>query len=238
MFNRSDSFNTPDDDVVASAHEPVRPVTTSPVTLPVPHPTTEPPHPTPPPVTTTEPTHPTPPPVTGAQTLVGTAGADDLKGGSGADMIYGSGGNDYLRGEAGNDTLAGGDGDDTLSGGSGANLLSGNAGHDTFMIFAPLSTFVAGVDRIADFTHGDDRLIFGGRLTLSDTNFTSAKAGSYGDALKSAAATLHAGHIDLVAVQVGADVIVFADAGGHNQVDESVILVGKTLADIGGHLPI
>ena len=246
MHIRDNFLDTQDDGFVASAHEPPKPPVTTVVTPPVFHPTSEPPHPvTPPPVTPpvtgTEPPHPpvTPPvtpPVIAAETLVGTAGADNLKGGAGADLLYGSGGNDFLRGEGGNDTLAGGDGDDTLSGGTGANVLSGNAGHDTFVITAPLSTNVTALDHITDFTHGEDHLMFGSRLTLGDSNFMGGKAANYGDALKTANSAIHSGLTDLMLIQVGHDLIVFADAGGHNQVDEAVVLVGRSLADITGHL--
>lgn len=245
MFKRHEYFASQDDGILAEPHETVKPPVVTTVTPPVVHPTTEPPHPTPPvappPVTGTEPPHPTPPPVTttpitGAQTLVGTAGPDELKGGAGSDLLYGSSGNDFLRSEGGNDTLAGGDGDDTLSGGAGANVLSGNAGHDTFQINAPLTTSMGGLDRITDFNRAEDHLVFGGRLTLGETNFMGTKAASYGDALKVANSVLHSGRTDLMVVQVGADVIVFADAGNHNQVDEAVVLVGRSLADITGHL--
>jgi len=37
---------------------------------------------------------------------------------------------------------------------------------------------------------------------------------------------------DVVAVQVGADVLVFADEAGEHHVDQAVLLVGKTLADV------
>ena len=237
MFNRYDFSTSHDDGFLAEPHEPVKPPVTTTVTPPLVHPAFEPPHP-PPLVTPPPPTPPpsTPPPVTAGETLVGTAGADTLTGHGGSDLLYGSGGNDLLRGEGGNDTLAGGDGDDTLSGGAGANVLSGNAGHDTFLISSPLATYVGGLDRITDFNRGEDHLVFGGHLTLGETNFMGTKAASYGDALKIANSVLHSGRTDLMVIQVGGDVIVFANAGNHNQVDEAVVLVGRSLADITGHL--
>ena len=49
-----------------------------------------------------------------------------------------------------------------------------------------------------------------------------------------AAATqqITSGAADLVAVQVGTDVIVFADTSLHNHPDAAVVLVGQTLAGI------
>jgi hypothetical protein len=38
--------------------------------------------------------------------------------------------------------------------------------------------------------------------------------------------------IDYVVVQVGGDVVVFADTGALNTADDAVVLVGRTLADI------
>lgn len=201
----------------------------------------EPEHPRPPPViepvtpplTTTgdhpRPTDPAPTPepapvVTGGQTVTGTQGADDIKGGLGADKLSGGDGNDLLRGEAGNDTLVGGGGADTLSGGRGSDLLTGGPGRDLFQLGGP------DLDRITDFTHGEDRLAFGAHLKLTDATFAQGTAGSYADALSFASGKIASGAADLVAVQVGADVIVFADSTHHNHVDAAVMLMGKTLS--------
>jgi len=198
-----------------------------------------------PPVTTTPPMTPPGPPTDDhghkahpAETLTGTARNDELKGDDGADSLSGGDGNDRLRGEGGNDTLDGAAGNDTLSGGAGANVLTGGQGHDTFQIDPHATASVDGLDRITDFTHGEDRLVFGEHLTLTDTDFTTAQAASYADALAAATTQIASGATDLVAVQVGSDVIVFADSSHHNHVDAAVVLVGKTLADIGGSLPL
>jgi Ca2+-binding RTX toxin-like protein len=167
------------------------------------------------------------------ETLTGTARADDLKGGAGADSLSGGDGNDRLRGEGAGDTLSGGGGADTLSGGAGADVLTGGAGHDVFVINAQLASSPTGFDRITDFTHGEDKLVFGEHLTLTDTNFMTAAEADYADALAAATFQINSGVTDLVAVQVGSDVIVFADSGHHNHVDAAVVLVGRTLADLG-----
>ncbi len=207
----------------------------------------EPEHPRPPlttpvtPVMTREPEHPHPPvgtpaPIpapTGGQTLTGTMGPDELKGGLGADNLAGGDGADRLRGEGGNDTLSGGGGDDTLSGGAGADLLTGGPGADTFQIFGPVSKGPGDLDRITDFTHGQDHLAFGDHLALTEATYATATATNYADALSAATSRIGSGAADVVAVQVGPYVIVFADSGHHNHVDAAVVLVGKTLAAFG-----
>ena len=173
-----------------------------------------------------EPTKPAPV-AAGGQTLTGAMGDDDLKGGAGADRLFGGDGNDMLRGEAGADTLSGGGGNDTLSGGRGADVLTGGPGADTFQLGG------ADLDRITDFTHGQDHLAFGDHLKLTDANFARGTAGSYADALAFATGKITSGAADLVAVQVGSDLIVFADSTHHNHIDASVVLVGKTLSALG-----
>jgi hypothetical protein len=190
---------------------------------------------TPPPITSDHDERPvpvspsTPSPASG-MTLSGGRGADELKGGDGADSLSGGDGADNLRGEAGNDTLSGGGGDDTLSGGRGADLLTGGPGHDTFLISGPASTALGDVDRISDFTKGEDKLSFGVHLELNEHNVSTGQAKTYAEAFVAASGKIVAGAADLVAIQIGADVVVFADVQHHNQVDASVILVGKSFA--------
>lgn len=215
----------------------------------------EPEHPKPPvvtPVFTHEPEHPKPPapkppppagdhpptpvptmPSAGGQTLTGTTGPDDLKGGRGADSLAGGDGADRLRGEAGNDTLSGGGGDDTLSGGAGADRLTGGPGADLFKITGPVSKGPGDLDRVTDFTHGEDHLAFGDHLALTEAAYATGTAATYADALTAATSRIASGAADVVAIQVGADVIVFADSEHHNHVDAAVVLVGQTLANFG-----
>jgi Ca2+-binding RTX toxin-like protein len=170
------------------------------------------------------------PPVVAAETLTGTAVADQLKGGDGDDSLSGLDGNDRLSGDKGADTLDGGAGNDTLSGGDGADVLTGGAGADVFKIDGSAKT-LAGLDRITDFTHAEDRLVFDDAPAATAVNFVTDTAADFTTALADANAKLAAG-ADFVAVQVGADVIVFADEAGEHHVESAVLLVGKTLADI------
>jgi len=91
----------------------------------------------------------------GKDALSGGEGNDDLFGEGGDDKLFGDGGHDRLDGGLGKDQLSGGDGGDFLNGGDGEDLLSGGAGSDMFFFADPA---FAGVDRIADFASGVDRI--------------------------------------------------------------------------------
>jgi Ca2+-binding RTX toxin-like protein len=113
----------------------------------------------------------------GADSLTGNAGANRLQGGGSGDVLAGLAGADVLRGQNGEDQLLGGDGNDRLFGGSGKDVMDGGAGNDRllgsidadrltggagddafifedFEDFIPISGSV--LDRITDFTQGDD----------------------------------------------------------------------------------
>ncbi|MBL8771695.1 MAG: hypothetical protein JNK30_09970 [Phenylobacterium sp.] len=154
-----------------------------------------------------------------------------LRGGDGSDSLSGSAADDRLRGDDGDDTLDGGAGADTLDGDDGADRLIGGPGADVFKV-GDGGRALAGLDRIVDFTHGEDKLVFDDDgLTATAANFATGAAADYDAALAAANARMAAG-ADYVAVQVGADVIVFATELGEHHVESAVILVGRTLADI------
>ena len=106
----------------------------------------------------------------GNDTIVGDSG-DDLiiagenndrvEGRSGSDRIFGNQGNDTLTGNFGDDEIFGNDGDDRLFGSQGNDTLTGGEGEDRF-IFQMDSVFDSsylGVDRIRDFTVGEDKIL-------------------------------------------------------------------------------
>ncbi|MFL5295554.1 MAG: hypothetical protein ACJ798_04150 [Phenylobacterium sp.] len=166
----------------------------------------------------------------GNDTLAGGSESDAIFGGSGADRLGGGGGNDLLLGGEGNDTLSGGTGGDTLAGGPGGDVMTGGPGADAFLVGGPH----AGLDRIFDFTHGEDRLVFGPHQVATAADFATATAADLASAKAAADARIAAGTIEFVAVKVGADVIVFADVNhDHKAADAAVMLVGRTLTDIG-----
>ena len=122
----------------------------------------------------------------GRDTLKGGDGDDQLNGKNGNDLVKGGNGDDLLAGGNHDDTLRGGDGDDVLRGGKGDDLLKGGDGDD-WMIGGMgrdrmhggdgADTFVfeagTGVDRVLDFTDGEDILALDGlsfgALTIQQT---------------------------------------------------------------------
>ncbi len=98
-------------------------------------------------------------------------------------FTYGTDKRDYLFGTPGNDTLIGGDGGDFINAGNGndwlyggarRDFLFGGAGADNF-VFAAASPWFAhdqGVDRVFDFTPGEDHIVIGGAfITKNVTPF-------------------------------------------------------------------
>ncbi len=100
--------------------------------------------------------------------LLGREGFDLLRGGNGNDRIYSGASNDLVAGNRGSDTLEGGSGNDAIFGGSGADRIIGGAGQDTLsggtgndmFVFRNSSDSPAmgAMDRIVDFTAGQDIL--------------------------------------------------------------------------------
>lgn len=89
--------------------------------------------------------------------------------------VIGSDGSDYLAGNAGANVLRGGGGSDMILGRAGADRLFGGDGSDTFVY-----EFVSeGGDRIADYTIGEDQLMF-----VSE-NFGNVNAGNIATSLMS-----------------------------------------------------
>ena len=149
----------------------------------------------------------------GDQTLSGTSGPDSIQGGYG------------------NDTISGGAGDDTLVGAAGTDSLSGGDGADTFVVTGVSGT-AAGLDHVFDFTGGSDSLKFSGGPAATDANFDTATATDYASAI-TAAFTAASGGAAYIAVQVGSDVIVFADTNGDpGNLEDAVVLVGRSLSDV------
>ena len=66
-----------------------------------------------------------------------------------------------------------------------------------------------------------------GQLSYQETT-----AADFASAVAAAKATLGAGGVEVVAVQVDGDVFVFADGGSTNTIQESVMRGGRSLADI------
>lgn len=180
----------------------------------------------------------------GGDTLDGADGADTLVGGEGADQMTGGAGADVFKlGDDASDDAddvdddsddddqdddADGDSDDDDSDDSDDDAEDGDDDSDD-----DASGGVDDLDRILDFTTGEDTLDFGEGLAGTDENFATGEADDYEAALAAANAAMADGTIDVFAAQVGEDVIVFADTDGEAGVDDAVLLVGKTLTDVG-----
>ena len=122
----------------------------------------------------------------------------------GHDTIDGGVGNDILYGQEGNDILIGGDGNDTLTGGTGDDTLTGGLGNDQFRLKSN-----GGVDAIADYTDGQDKIGFldNGTTVGGSVNFANTVGSAAGTALsasdfdtRTSVATLVAADNDQVVV--------------------------------------
>jgi Ca2+-binding RTX toxin-like protein len=103
--------------------------------------------------------------------IYGQAGDDKISGGDGKDRLFGEGGNDILIGGNKNDKLDGGAGNDILDGGSGDDFLTGGSGQDTFVL-----TPGNGLDRLRDFSPGEDKIHIKADLTFADLEFIAQGA--------------------------------------------------------------
>ncbi|MDZ4370680.1 MAG: calcium-binding protein, partial [Phenylobacterium sp.] len=169
----------------------------------------------------------------GVDYITGGEGNDTLQGNDNNDNLDGGGGNDSLTGGADGDTLQGGDGNDTVAGNGGTDFLRGGNGNDLFTIAAADSGTAAGsLDQILDWEATDalDFAVIG--AATDGVNYIELTASTY-DAALTLANTQIANGNDYVVIQVGADVVVFADTGNNNgTAEDAVALVGRTLADI------
>lgn len=174
----------------------------------------------------------------GNDTLVGNRGDNNFL----ASTVSGGAGNDEVGGSNGDDVLSGGDGDDVIIGGRGFDTESGGAGSDIFFFSASDARVVLGAPSkhvaISDWSSAD-QLAFGQSDTPLHTiagtasNYAEVTAFDQAAAIDAAGAQFRAGKI-FVAVQVGADVIVFVNTLGipSAPASEGVFLTGKSLTDI------
>lgn len=184
----------------------------------------------------------------GDDELIGGLGDDTLVGGDGNDTVQGGFGQDLLTGGAGDDllvsqgpgaaTLSGDAGNDTLvSGGAGYDVLYGGHGRDRFEFASKIEPALGVEAQILDWESGDT-LAFAEVSILSDgilpRSYSEFVAVSYEQALAIANEHISAAGAKYVAAQVGGNVFVFADLGDPaDGADVAVLLVGRTLSDIG-----
>ena len=157
----------------------------------------------------------------------GNKGDDTITALSGLSTLLGGQGNDMLNGGPGAEILNGNLGDDILNGGGGRDLLLGEGGADIFVFLTAASAMTEdGADRIIGWSPLD-------RISLPVKGGYS----EYGSVVGDFATAELAGHNTMMpdpnqhilAVQVNADVIVFADTDGDLMPDLAIILVGADL---------
>ena len=148
-----------------------------------------------------------------------------------AETFTGTDAGETLGGGDGGDSLDGGAGDDTLDGGDGSDVLRGGTGADAF-VAGPSRGSPDDLDRVIDFTGGEDTLDFAGDLSLTEGQFATAKAKDFDAGIAAANAALGDGSVKVVAVELGRNVVVFADTDDELGVDQAVILVGRSLTDV------
>jgi Ca2+-binding RTX toxin-like protein len=124
----------------------------------------------------------------GSDSLYGGDDRDFVFGERGDDLVEGGNGDDNIAGDLGDDTVRGGEGDDEIYGGFGKDTLNGGAGADRFNFDFVLDAQF-NVDRVQDFTQGEDTLVlysttFGNlpRGALDAAAFVANDAGQATDA--------------------------------------------------------
>ena len=166
-----------------------------------------------------------------AQTAI-FAGDDIITGGPLEDLLRAYGGNDLVQTGGGADTLDGGAGNDTLDGGAGGDLITTGGGADVIVIGQGQS--LAGqADVVSDWNSGDT--IRFAQVAGDTSTYAETTAGDFASATALANGLIAGGSVNVVAVQIGSDVAVFADSANNNGTqDDVVVLSGRTLADVSG----
>ena len=157
-------------------------------------------------------------------------GDDTITGGPLEDLLRGYGGNDLIQTGGGADTLDGGAGNDTLDGGAGGDRITTGGGADVIVIgqggSAPGQS-----DVVTDWNSSSTvRLAH----PVGDSSaYVESSAADYATATTFANNLIASGAANVVAVQIGADVAVFADSAADNgTADDVLVLTGRTLADV------
>lgn len=162
------------------------------------------------------------------------AGADTVTGAAQSDLLRAYGGSDSINGGGGDDTLDGGTGDDTLDGGGGADVIITGGGKDVIIVGQGETSIAPGGAEVISDWSSSDIIRFAHAPTFA-SEFATGAAADYASAATYANGLIAAGSVNVVAVAVGADVVVFADSAGDNGVaDDVVVLSGRTLADVSG----
>lgn len=176
------------------------------------------------------------------ETLSGGAGNDVIFsfGNETGDLLDGGAGNDRLQARGGRNTLLGGDGNDSLEGGEGAETLDGGAGFDTLAGGFGSDLFIEddglGVQFVIETTvnrishwESTDRIQLRGTFTAQQ--YVETTSDTY-FAAQTLVETAMRNGAEVVAVQIGGDVVVYTDVSAGSSIHNAIVLAGRTLADI------
>lgn len=146
--------------------------------------------------------------------------------------MFGDAGYDMLMSIYGGDTLWGGDDNDSFIGSFGKTVMFGGAGGDAFRLVSKDISSEAKIEEVRDWA-GEDYLQFTADryergVVLRDRGYLELTATDYASALSAANSAMQGG-VDIVAVGVGSNVIVFADIVSDNVADGALILAGVGL---------
>lgn len=161
----------------------------------------------------------------------GNETGDLLDGGDGNDRLQARGGANTLLGGAGNDSMEGGEGAETFDGGAGFDTLAGGFGADLFIEDDGLGVQFVINTTVNRITHWEssDHIQLRGKFTAQQYVETSAE--NY-FAAQTLVETAMQNGAEVVAVQIGTDVVIYTDVSAGASIHNAIVLAGRSLADI------
>ncbi|HGW5537069.1 serine 3-dehydrogenase [Pseudomonas aeruginosa] len=151
----------------------------------------------------------------------GLTGNVSIASGVALENAIGGSGNDLFIGNASANILIGGSGNDVFWGGEGADTFNGGDGLDTFVFTDLVESTSTQIDRILDFTSGEDRIDLSGMPEFS----TTALSLQFVDAFSSAAGQIILSFDDAVNTSS-----LSIDFTGDNQADFALQIIGQAVA--------
>lgn len=161
----------------------------------------------------------------------GNETGDLLDGGDGNDRLQARGGANTLLGGAGNDSMEGGIGNETFDGGAGFDTLAGGFGADLFIEDDGIGVQFVISTTLNRITHWEtsDHIQLRGKITADQ--YVERTADTLFAAQNTAETALQGG-AEVVAIQVGTDVVIYTDVSAGASIHNAILLAGRTLADI------
>lgn len=166
--------------------------------------------------------------ISGTGLLFGEDGDDTIAANGYGTSADAGAGNDSIVATSGTNTIQGGAGADTIESGAGVDVLYGGAGADQFRFLSGGGATPGTLDQVLDWSVQDTL-----KFQTPPSGYAGYAAyviGDYTTAVNQTTGFMATNKYAYVAVQVGADVIVFAAAS--SGIDVAIDLVGRSLADI------